>query len=203
VLDTVPREWPAGTPVWFITPDANAIDPTLYGAGSTVKYKLLTRTSLGTLALADAPVVTRVLNERPHLPNRPANVQVEGDLWGPVILPDSTTEVTVTWANRNRLMEETQIRSWTEGNVAPEDGQTTVIQVVDQAGTVVTEHADLAGTTFDIPIASFGSLARGNVRVIARRDDLDSLQGMEITVVLGDQFGWGFDYGNNYGGGEP
>jgi hypothetical protein len=64
----------------------------------------------------------------------------------------------------------------------------------------VTEHDSLSGTSFDVPIASFEDLAKGIVRVIARRDDLDSLQGMEIIVSLSDRIGYGFDYGNNYDG---
>lgn len=199
VLDTVPRAWPAGTPVWFLGPMNDPLDSTVYAAGETVRYKLLSRTSRGTLASADAPVNQAVVGDRPHCPSRPANVTVAGTAFGSVTVP-AAGSVAVTWANRNRLTEDSQVRRWMEANVVPEAGQTTVIQIKDYAGNIITEHADLTGTSFNIPIASFGDLSRGLVRVGSRRDGLDSLQAIEIEVVIQGRSGYGFDYGANYGG---
>jgi hypothetical protein len=49
VLDTIPREWLAGTPVWFIDDDSLIEDPTTRSAGEVVTYRLRTRTSQGLL----------------------------------------------------------------------------------------------------------------------------------------------------------
>jgi hypothetical protein len=199
-LDTVPRDWPAATPFWLFLPDGRFVHQVAFAAGSSISYKLLPQTSLGILDAALAPVVVNTVSARPHLPTRPANVKVANSLFGPVIVP-SSSPVAVTWSNRNRLLEDAVVLGWTEATMAPESGQTTVVQVRDTEGTLITEHAGLSGTSFSLPIASFEDLATGVVRVISRRDGLDSLQGIEIQVSIEGRNGWGFDWGNNWGGG--
>lgn len=202
ILDTVPMEWPAGTPVWFLNAESDAIDPTEYAGGQTIKYKLLPRTSKGVLDAAAAPVVAHAIPARPHLPNRPANVKVNGSLFGPVEVATGATQVSVTWSNRDRTMEDSQIRLWTDGNVAPETGQSTKITVMDLTRTVLATHSGLSGTSFNIPITSFADVSRAIVRVGSERDGLQSLQALEITVNLAERSGYGFDWGENYGGGN-
>ncbi len=72
ILDTVPRPWDAGTEVWFVA-DA-FVDTDQRAAFEEVEYRIRTRTSRGTLPLADAPIEEVTLTERPHLPTRPAKV---------------------------------------------------------------------------------------------------------------------------------
>ena len=72
ILDTVPRTWPVGTEVWFVAD--TFIDSDQRAAFEEVEYRIRTRTSRGTLPLADAPVEEVTLTERPHLPTRPAKV---------------------------------------------------------------------------------------------------------------------------------
>lgn len=201
VLDTIPRAWPAGTPVWFLNAGSDAIDPSDYAAFSSPNWKLLTRTSLGLLDEADADVLTYTLTERPHLPNRPANVQINGSLWGPVAV-GALDDIYVTWSIRNRTQEDSVIRKWTDSSMTPEDGQTTTITVMDTARTVLATHADLAGTDFTIPIESFADVSTAIVRVSSARDGLESLQAVEIEVGLTDREGYGYNYGFNYGGGS-
>jgi len=208
VLDTVPRAWPSGTPIWFVERDTDFLDTSaIRSAGEPVRYKLLTRTSRGQLAQADAPVIGATLTGRPHLPSRPANVTVGGASFNVVDLsatPPSTVDV--TWSNRNRLLEDTVVLGWTDATVAPEAGQTTTIRVYHPNGTLLTTHAGLTGTSFSIPIASFDDYALGDVEVISVRDGLESLQGLRIRVKVrpfgfGDE--WGEDWGGDGGGGVP
>jgi hypothetical protein len=78
VLDTVPKAWAAGTPVWFIDGDALFEDPdrALGWRGRRISA-----------AHADQPghadrlpplLLSATLTERPWLPSRPANVTIGG-----------------------------------------------------------------------------------------------------------------------------
>lgn len=183
ILDTVPRAWPDNTPVWFVVTDSNVYDETARAGGETVTYKLLPRTSLGTLDLEDADTLTATLTERPWLPNRPGDVKVNGVGFGPVDIGGALT-VPVTWANRNRLMEPTQVVHWTDPTITPEEGQTTRITILSSDRTVVTTHSGLTDTSFMLDITDFGGESSGIVRVTAERDGLESLQGHEIFVNL-------------------
>lgn len=179
VLDTVPRAWPAGTPIWFVDQNTSFEDPTVRSAGETVSYKLLPRTSQGLLPLADASLVSYELTERPWLPNRPADVIAYGAAFTTIDdMVDASARadpwVTIEWANRNRLLEDTVVLSWTDASVDPEDGQTTKLTVLKLDGTtVVTTHSGLTGTSFDIPDASFGSEYEVIVRASSERTDVD------------------------------
>ncbi|TAZ20781.1 hypothetical protein ELH77_19455 [Rhizobium ruizarguesonis] len=200
VLDTVPRAWPAGTPVWFMDENLENTDDTIRSEAETVDYKVLTRTSLGLLDLGAAPIVSATLSARPHLPSRPADVKVDGDdgFSGGVVDERGVDPIPVTWARRNRLTEDTVLLAWDAGDVTPEDGQTTRIDILDASGTVLTTHDDLPGTSFDVPAASFSGVSTGRIKVSAKRDDLISLQGYEVAVMIDS--GYGDGYGYNYGG---
>jgi len=202
VLDTVPRSWPAGTPVWFITRGTDFIDTSeIRSASETVRYKLLTRTSRGQLGEDVAPIVGTILSGRPHLPNRPANVKVGGQMFGTLDLsvsPPST--ISITWANRNRLLEDTQVIGWSEAAIVPEVGQTTTVSVYRTDGTLITTHNGITGSSFSLPLASFGGYAVGDVKVTAKREGLESLQGAVVRVKV-RPYGWGDNWGEDWGGG--
>jgi hypothetical protein len=193
VLDTVPREWPAGTPVWFVDGSTLFEDPVVRSAGETVSYKLLSRTSQGLLALADASLESQTLSERPWLPNRPRDVTAYGESWSTELAPiDATARpdpwVTVAWANSNRLTEDSQVLAWDDATVTPETGQTTRIEVLAGDGTPLATHDELSGTSFDVPDASFGDESIVRLRVYADRTDDDgtfaSLQFFEHWVQI-------------------
>lgn len=194
VLDTVPRAWTAGTPVWFVD-DATPFEyPAVLAGGDTLDVKLLTRTSQGALALASAALVSHDLTERPWLPNRPANVLAYGVDFSSAVSPvDAIARpnpwVTVTWAERNRLLEDSQVLAWTDATVTAETGQTTTLTVLKTDGvTVLATHAGLTGTTFDVPDASFGSEFTVIIRASSERTDADgtfeSLQYFDHWVLV-------------------
>lgn len=203
VLDTIPRPWPANTAIWLIDGYFDATDTTDRAAGETATYKLQPHTSVGVLPLASAPAVSFVVTARPHLPLRPANVRVGGSYFATVTYADGAvpSTVSVTWANRNRTTEDSQVRRWTDATVTPETGQTTTIQILDadDSRAVVTAHTGLTGTSFSVPIASFGTATHTIVRVSAVRDGLESLQAFEIGVQMPVLPGYGYDYGYDYG----
>lgn len=175
-LDTIPRAWPAGTIVRFLNDDTIYEDETIRAAGETVDYRLRSRTSRGLLPLESAPDESGTLSERPWLPNRPANVIAYGEAWSSAPAPiDARARpdpwVTVSWAIRNRIDEDSTVLAWTDASMTPEDGQTTMIEVRDEAGVLLVTHDELAGTSFDVPDASFGSEEIVRLRVYSERTD--------------------------------
>jgi hypothetical protein len=198
-LDTVPRTWPAGSPVWAFG-DGRIYDPVRRADGDDPQFKLLSRTSKGVLANAAAPVLTDDLIARPLLPLRPANVRVEGQLLGPVVLDQATTEFTVTWAHRNRLTESEPL-AWDAASAQPEAGQTARVRVLDaQTRAVLADHPALVGTSITIDVISLANVDNLVIQVTAERSGLLSLQAAEVVVLIGDPTGYGVDYGNDYGG---
>ncbi len=353
VLDTIPRAWPANTPLWILPANVTYEDVIPRIEGELVEYKLLSVTSLGTLAIEDATEVSATMTARPWLPTRPADVEVgelvpffegleliddwddpqsskwenevvsgmndpddygdfedayilgttgvgvriysdgddgcpveenetyritywvkegtdtetrfemrcgaetsivEGTYAVPAITQEDAGELDnlvveslgggiwkwifdfkvgagfdtlficpgnkhsdqtiiilassvkfikpahypVTWANRNRLTEDTIVLAWDDASVTPETGQTTSIIVKNlSTGSVIITYDDLTGTSFDLFASAFlGS--NGSIKVISKRDDLSSLQGREINVYINT--GYGRHYGYKYGG---
>lgn len=197
LLDTVPREWPDGTPVWVIPSGVSFIDTAERSAFETVEYKVLPRTSKGVLAENAATIQSAVLSDRPYLPFRPADVTVGGMASGQLNLA-SPGDVAVTWKHRNRSAEDAQFFAWDEASVTPETGQTTKVTVMDASRNVLTEHDGLTGTSFTIPETSFQGVGTTIVRVTSERDGYESLQGHEVTVI--QPTGYGYGYGAQYGG---
>jgi hypothetical protein len=194
VLDTVPKAWPAGTPVWFVDRSTMFDDPIVRSSGETVSYKMLTQTSQGLLDLTSAPLVTYTLTDRPWQPSRPANLTVGGVQFNTSATPvDETARpdpwVTLTWSNRNRLTEDTVVLSWTAADVTPETGQTTTVTVYASDGTtLLATHTGLAGSSYNVPDADFGTEAIVLIKAAASRTDADgtfaSLQSHGIWVQV-------------------
>lgn len=180
VLDTVPRAWPVGTPVWVVNPGDRVIDDrTIRSAGEEVDYKLLTRTSRGLLPIADAPTITEVLTARPHLPLRPANVKVNGIPFGAVVV---TGDIDITWSIRNRNLEDGQVVRWDGMPVPPEYGQGTIISVVAGGNTVYEQNLWVENEVV-MQASWFARWATVRIYVSSRREGLDSLQRHYIDIT--------------------
>ena len=196
-LDTTPKEWPVNTPIWFMGADVDVIDSVVRLGEQTVTYKLLTVTSLGILAIDDAPEISQVTTRRPWLPSRPANVKVDSIASG-TVNADGAVSVTVTWSNRNRLTEDSVIMGWTDASITPEVGQTTTIKVFSTAGVLLSTTDGLTGDSYVLPVSAFTGGSVGFVQVLSKNADGDeSLQGHKIRVIVAK--GYGDDYGMNYG----
>ncbi|AOR76562.1 phage tail protein [Novosphingobium resinovorum] len=202
VLDTVPRPWPDGTVAWFVSIESDfLIDSTVFSDGETARFRVSPYTSRGALPLEESPIIAAAMSGRPHLPSRPANVLVAGTAFGAVDLSGSVpATVSVTWANRNRRLEDSQVLGWTDGDVIPEDGQTTTVKLYSTAGDVLATHSGLTGTSFSIPAASWGDELVADVEVSSERDGLISLQANRVRVKIRPG-GWGDDWGEEWGGG--
>lgn len=204
VWDTVPLDWAAGTRLWQFPDSSLRSDPIIRAGGEVVAYWFLPRTSEGRLAIANAVQVDYTASDRPHLPFRPANCQLDGNgfngvdysyftLAGP---PPAT--VTATWSGRNRTTEDSIALRWTDATVAPEAGQTTVLRILAADGSFSHEITGLTGTSYAIPIASFDPVDVGFVEFVSDKGGLRSWAGFRLPFDL-RQGGYGLNYGANYG----
>lgn len=208
MFDTVPRAWPTESICWYVESALSSLDPTANSAGTPTTFKLLPKVSFGTLQPEDATEVIHTPSERPYLPHRPANVQIDGNGFGPAVYATSDpggipATVPVTWANRNRLLEDGIAPRWTDGTVTPEAGQTTTIRVYElSSGDLVFEQNGIVGTSFDLGTSTLLDFRFYVVRVSAERDGFESLQSAARTleiVRLGYGNNYGYDYGQNDG----
>jgi len=183
ILDTVPRAWPSGTPIWFFPVSRTVFDSAARASGQLVRYKYLSQTSKGTLAETAAPVVEYTVTDRQHLPLRPANVKVNGVLFGPTSVV-AGANLAFTWSNRNRLVETSQALRWDASSVAPEDGQTTTIILKNSDGSVFYTATGLTGTAYTVVYDDAdvtGPTISYEVR--AARDGLLSLQAATKVLI--------------------
>lgn len=197
-MDTVPRAWPAGTPIWLFSFGTIFDDDIFRPEGASVDFKLLTRTSLGTLEEEGATAYEYEVTDRPYRPLRPANVKINGVGFGEIDARDVPV-IQATWANRNRTTETDTLLSWTTPGVTPEVGQTTVIEIRDLEGNLVNTIDNLSGESYTFNDYDFVGLGISRVRFLAARDGLLSLQGHELLVrrLSG---GWGFSWSFAWGG---
>jgi hypothetical protein len=179
VLDTVPRVWNAGTICYFVQLASKISDLRIRSDAEVVTYKLLSRTVGGILDVADAPTLSGTLNARPHLPLRPANVKVDGVATSKITIAGASS-LALTWANRNRTLENSQVVYWDDATVTPEAGQTTKIVVYDASNTVVSTASGLTGTSHTL--STTGMPTTGKIRFTSERDSFESLQGYEVAI---------------------
>lgn len=169
VLDTVPRSWPVGTLVWFVSPDAViSDDDEIRSAGEIVQYKLLTRTSLGQLALDSAPLHSGTMTARPHLPLRPANIKINGSGFGQI---DANTGTGGAYASG----------TVTFATAAPTDGETVSVNgIVYTFRATPTLANDVAlGTT---PAEAAANLNAALVADAAGSNVVSTVAGAVVTI---------------------
>jgi len=207
IWDTVPRAWPLSTEVWYFSTSFSAADPNVRSAGAPVSYWLRPKTLAGTLPKLSAVELVYTPSERPHLPFRPANVGVSGDTGFGLLDLGTPAPFTVSWANRNRALEDTVALHWDEASVAVETGQTTTIQFLDASDdSMIVQYVGLTGSSFEVPSGGGPTTAWSTkMRVFSVRDGLESLQYFERLVDIDFDFagtsGYGSAYGETYGTG--
>ena len=144
VLDTVPTPHAGGVAIHFAG-DFSAIDPTEWSSGQTINAKLLTRTGLGTLLEAAAPVDSVVMAQRFIKPYAPGNVLVNA-----VAYPASVTgDLAITWAHRDRTLQTAYIVEQSEASIGPEVGTTYTVRIYNaqSGGSLIRTYSLIAGTS--------------------------------------------------------
>lgn len=166
VLDTVPAPHTSGVAIHFAG-DFNAIDPTEWSSGQTINAKLLTRTGLGTLLEAAAPVDSVVMAQRFIKPYAPGKVLVNA-----VSYPTSVSgDLTITWTHRDRTLQTAYIVEQSEASIGPEVGTTYTIRIYNAqtGGSLIRTYSGLTGTSQAYTEAQAaidnGSIKPANVRI--------------------------------------
>lgn len=205
VLDTVPLDWPAGTPIWMFPILSVSEDFTARADGMITDYRFTPRTSLGRLDPTSVALVTHESGARSHLPSRPANVRINGILLSPYTVPASGN-LEITWSNRNRTTETSQVLRWDDVGVVPEDGQTTSIILRRTNNTVFHQIDGLLGQSYELDLGDLDleDLPAGENELIvelrAERDGFMSLTGAQQLInVSSRRRGWGRAWGRNWG----
>ena len=184
LFDTVPRAWPAGTPVWYFTQDFSFAETTPQSDGSHPKYKALMNTSMGQLSATAAFVLTGGLDDRLQAPYRPADVKVNGMRSDSIAVYDEA-DTSITWATRNRLSEETVILGWADPAIPPETGQTTRINFYNSSSVLVHHIDGIVGSEVSFVAQEvFSQLSEGYLEVVSERGGITSLQGRRVGVTI-------------------
>lgn len=171
--DTPPRGWPAGTRVWAFDLWASA-DPTEYSEGEVVDVKVLTRTSAGLLEEDASPAQSVPLAGRAARPYAPGRLRISDELATDMAYPASAVgALTVTWAHRDRLLQQDVLVDEAEASIGPEPGTSYTVRIYLNGVLDHTESA-ISGTS-STPYTLTGN-GTARVEVEALRDDLVSWQ---------------------------
>lgn len=183
IYDTVPKAWPAGTPLWFfILPSEIADVSRVRGAGEVAAYRLRARTSQGVMDHSLIPEIQHTVTERPHRPARPADVKIDGVGFGAVDLT-SKSEIAVTWSRRNRLAEDAAPLAWDDADQVPEVNQTTNVRATDTLGNEIALWLDVPGTRKVINTSEFAGEDLVYLEVFSSRDDIASMTAHGIWLT--------------------
>lgn len=204
ILDTVPQTWPANTDIWLFDDVSLGVDRTERADGELARYWACPKTSLGTLDVDDAPQFTDLVNSRPYEAYRPGNVRVNNQLFPSEL---TETDLSITWAHRDKSLETTVIQPFDAGNVgAPNVTYTVEIRNRDN-NQLIKQFTGLTGTSVSYTaleeVADTGTVVE-NVRVLVWTEDPEygwSWQTVEYEftrpVPLWD-IGWGNSWGNDF-----
>ena len=186
-LDTSPRQWPAGTPVWITDDNRHGFDEELSAYGATQNYRLLPTTSKGQLQASLAPVISGTMSDRPFRPYPPANVRVNGDLFPSA----KQLPLAFSWSERNRILETSVILPWDSGSVPAEPGTSYTLEVdafvggAWQVNAVVVRNAVI--TSFEVKADILPSNTTAiRFRLWATKGGLRSWTNVEHTFAIGD-----------------
>lgn len=219
VLDTIPQKHLVNDRLFFWEEYAST-DEKIYLEGEKVFMKLTTATGNGELLLANATAASTVIAGRAFLPYPPARIQIQGQYF-PLVF-NSNTNASVAWAHRDRKQQTSVLVDFYQGNIGPETGTTYHVRINDEDGVEVVNDATITGTSYiySAEIADLGKnclppsgiysltpapgprvLARRNskldIKLKSRRDGVDCLHEFTHTV---HRDGYGYNYGNFYGG---
>ncbi|WP_333661048.1 phage tail protein [Acinetobacter sp.] len=199
VIDTVPREHPANS-VLFFGDGASTTDPTASPIGAFLQAKVITRTGMGTLDPVMAPTDTLMIQARHNKPYPPAKFRINGQY-----LPNKIKgSVTLSWNERNRVIQDRNILDQAEASLMPEDGTTYTIRIFDQDNVLCRTLTGLTGNSYTYPQADElvdcgGMQTHITVQLFSVRDGVESYQYHEHRFEREYDLGWGFNFGGSWG----
>lgn len=199
VADTIPRSHSATATVWLVD-DEMVSDGVEYQDGETVYGKALTRTTTDLLLLSEATEESVTVNQRVFRPYPPANVKVNGlsyfEIEGEQIVVD------LTWAHRDRIMQQDVAVGYTEASIGPEPGVTYNVRIYADDGVTLLREQDLgavdAWSYSDTLQTEDGDPLAVWIELESVRDGIASHFNHRFKVVLNG--GWGYAWGENWSG---
>lgn len=210
--DTIPRYLLGGSKVWLMDSDIRVgSDSREYAASGTIGVKVLMRTTGSQMQPKHSPPNALTFNHRFIRPYPPGQVKVNGQPFFNTaqIATEDTPNLVLSWVHRNRVTQADQLIDHSAGNVTPEVGQTYRVEIRRSSdNTLVRAESGITGTsyTYTQPTAQSDLEDTGIVNLYAllyaERDGYRSLEPYRIDfrVALANPTGFGFDFGNNFGG---
>lgn len=127
--DTLPQTHIAGARAWiyegFVGTDGRD-----YATGEDVAVRILTITPSARLEIANAPEDTITIAGRQARPYPPGDLRVNGDRFGELDGP-YTGEVTISGADRDRILQDDRLIEHEAADVGPEAGTTYTVRIYD------------------------------------------------------------------------
>jgi hypothetical protein len=186
ILDTTPKTWPAGTPIWLAS-EFLAADETEYATGETAGYKFSTIATGGETDPSDSPTASRTCDQRQHRPYPPANLRINGAYY-PLNRPHGN--LTISWAHRDRTVQTAELIPQDEDSIGPEPGVSYTLRFYSGV-TFTTLEREVTGLTADSYIytnvdqnTDGGPFAALKVSIFAVRDGLESWHTNEHTFTF-------------------
>lgn len=199
VLDTPPKEHPEGTRLYFVDEGSGFADQ-VYFAGESVDVRLLTTTTVGTLALGDAPTDTVTMDARALRPYAPGNMRVNGERYPEFI----GGGLEVQWSHRDRVQQTAYLVQQDEGNIGPEAGTTYRVRVYGETDQLLLDESGITGTSQSLSLEDEKTASgkgrpedRLRVTIGAERDGYTSWEEHETET---HRAGFGLRFGQYFGG---
>lgn len=160
-VDTVPAVHSAGAAAWFVSEGSGLTEPGPYAGDLTVAARFLPKSAGGTVDINLASTVSLTTNSRAQRPYVPRNVQQNGVAYAASI----TGQLTVSWANRNRL----GAWQYSDGGLsaAIESGCTYTLRLYGTDGLLKKTYTGLTGTSqaWTTEAADSGGQLNDSVRI--------------------------------------
>jgi hypothetical protein len=200
VLDTVPIAHSAG--VWIVGHGpVVGVDDTIRAPSESIGVWVQPTTPADAGALAPVtggPMI--VLTGRQGLPYPPGNVKLNTVSYPAAILG----ALAVTWAHRDRIQQTAYLVRQDEGDIGPEAGVTYRIRYYGETDVLLRTRTGLTGTAdtwseeaADSALPGGRLNGRCRVRLDAQRGGFDSWRPQDVLV---DRAGYGYNWGQYYGG---
>ena len=167
VFDTVPAMIPAGSAVFHFA-DAREV-PSVGNeiSGSTYRTSATAKSPSG-VGRERVSIASHAASPRFNCPARPGNTRLTANgetvTFGQKMVLDEPANITVSWAPRNRLMDDAEPRAWTDGPITAEVGskyyvrlwrrvraRTPFTEKYPAPANMVRAWYNLTGTSFVIP----------------------------------------------------
>lgn len=144
--DTLPAPHAANSRIWFFDGFAGA-DATEYTAAETIDVELLTNTGSAQLDPSVATPVGVIFGQRQARPYVPAGLTINTKPW---YAPDAPViaNVTLAWANRDRIGQADQLLDCTQAGTGPETGATCTLRIYDSNSVLIRTLESITGESY-------------------------------------------------------